>query len=148
MRVCVCVRVYVSARASSMWASLRLYMLRMNVPTQTYTLAIDRVVFHVNTTRTSDEALAQRIGLLPIRSTSLHNAPTDMFVPQESCSCAGASCVRCSAAFKIQVRCIPTDTICPLITSYHMETQVLGLRVRVSSAPRVMLMHSSTKLMP
>ena len=114
------------------------------MPTQTDTLAIDRVIFHANTTRTSDEALAQRIGLIPIRITSQHAAPTTMFVPQESCSCAGAACDRCSVAFKIRVRCVPTGTICPLITSYHMESQVPS----PACAHLVNAAHTSTRLTP
>jgi DNA-directed RNA polymerase II subunit RPB3 len=71
------------------------------------TLAIDVVFFHDNTTVLSDEFLAHRLGLLPIRvnpSTANGNQGVGFFTDRNFCDCGGSFCPKCAAIFYLDAR--------------------------------------------
>ncbi len=61
------------------------------------TLAIDDIRIYDNTSALFDEVLAQRIGLIPIK--------TDLscYVPRSQCTCNGEGCPGCTATFTMSV---------------------------------------------
>lgn len=61
------------------------------------TLAIDDIRIYDNTSALFDEALAHRIGLIPIRTD------LDCYVSRSACSCEGAGCPGCTATFTMSV---------------------------------------------
>jgi DNA-directed RNA polymerase II subunit RPB3 len=88
------------------------------------TLAIDLVEMEANTSALHDEMIAHRLGLIPLRSSTV-----DRFVPTRDCTCSGDYCERCAVEFTLAVRC----------TEATLE---VGSRDLVSASADVVPIHS------
>ncbi|GBE55681.1 MAG TPA: DNA-directed RNA polymerase subunit D [Euryarchaeota archaeon] len=63
-------------------------------------LAVDDVIIHENSSPLFDEALAHRIGLMPIRVDAID---LDRFNFREECSCKGEGCAECTVNFSLDI---------------------------------------------
>jgi DNA-directed RNA polymerase subunit D len=71
--------------------------LRRSMIGEVPTLAIDDVRIYDNTSALFDEAIAHRLGLIPIRTD------LDSYVLRSACSCDGTGCPACTATFTMSV---------------------------------------------
>jgi DNA-directed RNA polymerase subunit D len=60
-------------------------------------LAIDTVEFYKNDSALSDEILAHRLGLVPLKSDK-------GLLPREKCTCKGKGCIKCKVVLKLKAQ--------------------------------------------
>lgn len=87
-------------------------------------LAIDTVEFYKNDSALSDEILAHRLGLVPLKTDKGMNE-------KEKCNCKGKGCIKCSVAIKLKA-------IGPC-TVYSKDLKLRGAEIIYSDMPLVIL---------
>ncbi len=87
-------------------------------------LAIDTVEFYKNDSALSDEILAHRLGLVPLKTDK-------SFGEKDKCSCKGKGCIKCSVALKLKA-------IGPC-TVYAKDFKVRGAEIIYKEMPLVIL---------
>ncbi len=87
-------------------------------------LAVDTVEFYKNDSALSDEILAHRIGLVPLRADKGMNL-------REDCSCKGKGCLKCTIALRLKVK--------GPCTVYSKDLKMKGAEIVYKDMPLVIL---------